>query len=239
MVEYRAVAELLRHERFIYALGAADRPTKNADRTWSEPDAWVGWYVRATLRELGFPTKALSADARRAVLAAFLEDELENDNGQIAYNELLAERFNTIDRRLELIVRRAFWLTVYIGIAGIVLLTALGLLHTYYHGPCHELAHEAIDWIKPWFTVIAAFFPALIAAIHGIRFQIEFRSAAIRAEATKRDLREVESQTKHALAAPSPGRKQSVALIRAANEAMSADLAGWSSVYRGKGPELG
>jgi len=38
-VEYRAVAELLRHERFIYALGAADRPGRAADRTWSEPDA--------------------------------------------------------------------------------------------------------------------------------------------------------------------------------------------------------
>ena len=88
--------------------------------------------------------------------------------------------------------------------------------------------------------MIAAFIPALIAAIHGIRFQIEFRSAAIRAEATRRELHEIERQAKLAFGTPpSPGRKQSVALVRAANEAMSADLAGWSSVYRGKGPELG
>jgi hypothetical protein len=239
MVEYRAVAELLRHERFIYALGAADRPTKNTDRTWSEPDAWVGWYVRATLRELGFPTGRLSGKSRGVVLDAFLKDELQGDDGQIAYNRSLAKRFNTIDHRLESIVRRAFWLTVYAGIVGIVLLTMLGLLEAYYHGPGHQMTHTVIHVIKPWFTVIAAFFPALIAAIHGVRFQIEFRSAAIRAEATMRDLLDVESQTILALRAPAPGRKQSVALVRAANEAMSADLAGWSSVYRGKGPELG
>ncbi len=241
MVEYRAVAELLRHERFIYALGAADRPGKTADRTWSEPDAWVGWYVRATLRELGFPGKVLSADARRAVLDLFLKDEIEGKYGQISYNESLAKRFHTIDRRLEKIVRRVFWFTVYAGIVGVVLLTLLGLIDAFYHGFGHEAAEVTIHHIKPWFTVIAAFIPAMIAAIHGIRFQIEFRSAAIRAEATMRELMEVDRQVNAALAAPapSPGRKQSVALVRTANEAMSADLAGWSSVYRGKGPELG
>lgn len=241
MVEYRAVAELLRHERFIYALGAADRPGKTADRTWSEPDAWVGWYVRATLRELGFPTKVLSADARRAVLGAFKTDEIEGGYGQIGYNKLLAERFHTIDRRLEKTVRRVFWLTVYAGVAGIGVLTVLGLVDAYTHGAVQHVAHETIHYIKPWFTVIAAFIPAMIAAIHGIRFQIEFRSTAIRAEATMRELIEVNRQLNAALAAPapSPGRKQSVALVRIANEAMSADLAGWSSVYRGKGPELG
>jgi hypothetical protein len=238
MVEYRAIAELLRHERFVYALGAADRPGKTADRTWSEPDAWVGWYVRATLRELGFPGKTLSVTARQAVLDAFAKDELEGKYGQIAYNESLAERFHTIDRRLEKTVRRVFWLTVYAGIVGIVLLTLLGLLDMMFHSP---YVHGFIHFIKPYFTVIAASIPALIAAIHGVRFQIEFRSAAIRAEATMRELIEVDKQVNAALAAPtpSPGRKQSVALVRAANEAMSADLAGWSSVYRGKGPELG
>jgi len=241
MVEYRAVAELLRHERFIYALGAADRPAKSADRTWSEPDAWVGWYVRATLRELGFPRKVLSADARRAVLDAFARDELEGEWGQIAYNKGLAERFHAIDQRLERIVRRTFRFTILAGVAGIVVLSVLGLIQAFYHGPGSAFVHDVIHFIKPYFTVIAAFIPALIAAIHGIRFQIEFRSAAIRAEATMRELAEVDRQTNIALGAPapSPGRKQSAALVRAANEAMSSDLAGWSSVYRGKGPELG
>ena len=55
VIEYRAIAELLRHARFVYMLGAADRLERTADRSWREPDAWVGWYVRAILRELGFP----------------------------------------------------------------------------------------------------------------------------------------------------------------------------------------
>ena len=213
-------------------------PPDTADRTSSEPDAWVGWYVRATLRELGFPTKVLCAQSRRAVLDIFLKDELQGNGGQIAYNAQLAERFNMIDHRLEFIVRWTFWLTVYIGIAGIVLLMTLGVLKAYYHGPGHELPHKFIHFIKPWFTAIAAFFPALIAAIHGIRFQIEFRSTAICAEVTRRDLLDVEHLTVLALAAPSLGRKELIALIRAANQAMSNDLRGWSSVYRAKGPEL-
>lgn len=240
MVEYRAVAELLRHERFIYALGAADRPGRTADRTWGEPDAWVGWYVRATLRELGFPRTALSAQSRRDVLATFLKDEIEGDNGQISYNRSSSERFQTIDRRLELIVRRAFWTTVTVASIGIVGLTILGIF-VWYDLPGHGAAKHFIHWIKPWFTVIAAFIPALIAAIHGIRFQIEFKGTAVRTAATKRELEEIRKEVVKALEPKphSPGRKQSVRLVRNANEAMSADLAGWSNFYRGKGPELG
>jgi|GEM_PF-2353800 len=239
MVEYRAVAELLRHERFIYALGAADRPDRVADREWSEPDAWVGWYVRATVRELGFPHKVLSAKSRRDVLETFLKDELQGDFGQISYNASLDDRFHTIDHRLEKIVRRGFWITVVAAGAGAILL-GLVLLWMLGNGALeHKISHW-IHEIKPWFTVIAAFVPALIAAIHGIRFQIEFRGTGRRAGATGEELQEVRDSVVATLARaqPAPGRRRSVRLVRAGNAAMSKDLGGWSSVYLYKGPEL-
>jgi len=239
MVEYRAVAELLRHERFIYALGAADRPDRAADRAWSEPDAWVGWYVRATVRELGFPRKVLSAAARRDVLDTFLRHELQGDYGQISYNASLDERFHTIDHRLEKIVRRGFWITVVAAGAGALLLS-LVLLWMSCSGPLDHRTSHWIHEVKPWFTVIAAFVPALIAAIHGIRFQIEFRGTGRRAGATGEELQKVCTDVVAALAKaqPAPGRRRSVRLVRTANAAMSNDLGGWSSVYLSKGPEL-
>ena len=244
MVEYRAVAELLRHERFIYALGAADRPGRAQDRTWSEPDAWVGWYVRATLRELGFPGKVLSAQERRKVMDAFAQHELylktgEYEDGQIPYNAALAQRFHTIDARLEDVVIKAFWFAFIVAVVGAVVLLGLGWM-VWNQLPGAAIANHVIHGMKPVLTVILAFVPALIAAIHGIRFQLEFKSAANRAGATKRELQEIFKDVTAALAAPapSPGRKQSIILVRSANEAMSSDLAGWSNVYRGKGPEL-
>jgi hypothetical protein len=237
-LEYRAVAELLRHERFIYALGAADRLGRAADRTWSEPDAWVGWYVRATLRELGFPGNVIGAPLRRNVITKFRDNELEGVEGQIGYNDSTATRFNTIDRRLDKFIHLAFQATVWAAALGIVAMLIFGVL-LWQIGPEDRLEHW-IHVVKPWLTVVAAFIPALIAAIHGIRFQIDFKGTALRTASTGRELLKVKDAMEAALAAPepSPGRKHALALVREANEAMSQDLAGWSSVYRGKGPEI-
>lgn len=237
-VEYRAVAELLRHERFIYALGAADRPGRAADRTWSEPDAWIGWYVRATLRELGFPRAEISAETRTQVLSAFLKHELRgHDDGQIAYNRVLAERYKTIDRRLEKIILLGFWITVATAALGALLLGAF--LTIIPPGPFRDWLHNHLHEIKPGLTIVAAFIPALIAALHGIRFQIDFRGTATRSESTTRELEKVAQQVEDALGqGTAPGRKQALSLVRDANQAMSADVAGWLNIYRGKGPEL-
>jgi hypothetical protein len=99
-------------------------------------------------------------------------------------------------------------------------------------------AHVALSVIKPWLTVVMAFMPTLIAIVLGIQFRLEFRDTADRANTTYRALVAISNALKQTDSAPR-GRKSSLYYVRAANEAMSADLAGWSSVYRGKGPELG
>jgi hypothetical protein len=234
MIEYRAVAELLRHQRFVYALGAADRLERTADRTWREPDAWVGWYVRATLRELGLPWTKLSSDLRAKIVASFRTEELVGKDAQISYNQSVAERFQTLDERLGKLVTWAFTLTLVIAAVGvgvfgwILLRQCLGFLD-------HESADHQIHVLKPYFTVFMAFVPALIAAVHGIRFQMEFDNTAKRSAATRRELLKIADSLAEPNAAP--GRKYCVSYVRLANEAMSSDLAGWSHVYRGKAPE--
>ena len=234
MVEYRAVAELLRHQRFVYALGSADRLERTGDRTWREPDAWVGWYVRATMRELGFPSTRVSGKHRSDVLASFREEELVGHEGQIGYNGSIADRFQTLDERLGKIVTRAFMITLLAAAVGVAVLGSI-LFLDYLTLIDHKKAEHEIHLLKPYFTIIMAFVPALIAAVHGIRFQMEFDNTAKRAAATRRELLKIAE----ALDAPgaTPGRKYCVSYVRLANEAMSSDLAGWSNVYRGKAPE--
>ena len=231
MVEYRALAELLRHQRFVYALGGADRLERTADRTWREPDAWVGWYVRATMRELGFPKAVSSADYRRRAMEMFQRDELD---GQRAYNNTLADRFSTIDERLSYLVQLLWRLTIYLALAGAA---ALLILHAveHYKWCGHEHVHDVLHVLKPLLTTLMAFIPAVIAAIHGIRFQMEFDNTARRAAVTERELSQLAD--KMGTLGVAPGRRYSLFYVRAANEAMSADLAGWSNVYRGKAPE--
>ena len=198
----------------------------------------VGWYVRATLHELlGMASARLSAEHRRSVLAAFREAELEGGDAQINYNRGLAARFETIDRRLNKLIQIAFWITLFAALLGFVLLVSLAPFK-WFHWPGHERAYHALHAIKPYFTVIMAFVPALIAAVHGVRFQMEFRSTAERTAATGRELTELAKRMADALSkSPLPGRKFCVSYVRSANDAMSADLAGWSNVYRGKAPE--
>jgi hypothetical protein len=226
MVEYRALAELLRQQRFIYALGGADRLERTADRTWREPDAWVGWYVRATMRQLGFPSVALTSDYRRRMMELFRHEEVE---GQQEYNKTVATRYTTIDQRLGTLVESAWISTIYLAGGGALLIAALFMLeHNHWAG---ELLHVA----KPLLTLLMAFIPACIAAIHGIRFQMEFRNTAERAARTEHELAQIAKDLE--TMGPAPGRRYSLFYVRAANDAMSSDLAGWSNVHWGKAPE--
>ena len=92
--------------------------------------------------------------------------------------------------------------------------------------------------LKPSLTILMAFTPAAIAAVHGVRFQMEFKSTAERAAATERSLRTLDAELQAYLArGTQPGRKRCVHFVREANEAMESDVAGWATVYKSKAAE--
>lgn len=233
MIEYRTVAELLRHQRFMYAFGGVDRLERNIDRNWREPDAWIGWYVRATLRELGFPSVALCDSYRRSSLEAFQKQELAE---QILYNRAVAERFGSIDECLSKIVEseRLMIGAAFSGAATLLILYLIKLNHW-----CgYEIAVLALEILKPGITVLMAFAPLLIATIQVLRFQMKFADVAERAAMTERDLVQLNERVTLSLAGDrTPNRQVCMAFVRTANDAMSDDLAGWSNVSRGKRAE--
>jgi len=194
----------------------------------------LSWYVRATIRELGFPAARLSPEYRRKALDSFQTEELQ---AQIDYNERELNRSKAIDKSLGKFVEGGWWWAVAIALGGALLVFALYLIELS-HG---SYAHTAESWllVKPGLTIILAFLPALIAAVHGVRFQMEFANATKRAETTLRELRTLNDERVKPLLAEDapPGRRKAYGLVRDANEAMVADLTGWSTVYKHKAAE--
>ena len=235
MVEYRVLAELLRHQRFVYAFGGAARAERTGDRWWRGPDAWLGWYVQATIRELGFPTTTVSAPYRRTALEAFRSEEVAK---QLQYNDLDRSRNKTIDDALGRFIERAWATAVRVALAGAAIVLLLWLVKMCL--PPESMAELLLDHVvKPVLTIVMAFLPALIAAVHGIRFQMEFGSASKRADATFKELTAIDGKLDKLLKpGVEPGRKASEAVVRGANDAMVADLSGWSTVYKHKAAEL-
>ncbi len=235
MVEYRVLAELLRHQRFVYAFGSAGRLARSGDRMWRDADAWIGWYVRATLRELGFPRTRLCINYRREALTAFHKQEVED---QVAYNKREAERFALIDERLAWNIRRAWrgvaW-TAFAGAGVIFILWPIEIANSYGHAQ----AETALHIIKPLLTIALAFVPAAIAAVHGVRSQMEFENSAKRFKDTYRQLRAIRLQVSCFLRPKERvlGRQACLSFVGAANNAMAADVAGWSTVFKTKAAE--
>ncbi len=83
-----------------------------------------------------------------------------------------------------------------------------------------------------------AFIPAAIAAVHGVRFQMEFKSTAERAEATETALKAISTELTAILnCGQGIGRNACVYFVRKANQAMGDDVSVWASVYKGKAAE--
>lgn len=72
-VDYRLLAESLRHLRFLATFGefaAAGKPNDTGS-------AWWGWYIRATARELGLPQGRLGPEFQRSLLCGIAKYECE------------------------------------------------------------------------------------------------------------------------------------------------------------------
>ena len=90
-LEYRAVAELIRHLRFLAHVGEYGS-IHQLTATQSAPrGAWMRWYALATIRELGLPGAEISREHQWALLQAVRAKELE---AQIDYHERNAEKMD-------------------------------------------------------------------------------------------------------------------------------------------------
>jgi len=182
-LDYRALAETLRHVRFLACAGMfGGRPTAAEERS-----AWWLWYLRATMREIGPPDGQLDAAAIHAILWGTRTEELQP---QREYHKGVISSFERIEHIIHWMELGIVTLTVLV-LASFVVVVGWCWFDQARTTGNYALAFRdgengPMAWIyqlKPWVSIIAAGLPAVGAALGGIKFTGEFRRAALRSTA--------------------------------------------------------
>jgi len=218
---YRALAEMLRHGRFLAYVGEFGRTQTNAPGDRDIP--WMLWYVRATMREIGLPAALLGGPYRQALLAATFNEEIDGPHGQLAYNRHNIERAHEVDHFLHRLgigcfVLTSMILTIFLALFGldrIVATTSIkGLLFA----------------AKPFLTFLGAGLPALGAAVAGIRVHGGFEESANRSARTLDQLAGLSDD--YARTAKGDASLDDTAeLLIATARILSEDIAAWQDLY--------
>ena len=210
-LDYRHLAERLRNLRVSALFG--DAALRGGTNLAGEAPGWVLWYARATGRELGLPNVVADESFRATLRSIFVSSQLDE---QIAYHDTNLQRLERLDHRLHVAGSLLFWLT---GAAALMFLFALVLGWLQDEHLKHGFA-VAVTWIT-------AVFPALGAAIFGIRVQGDFTNVAERSERTAAALRQIRDMlTAGDLRWESlKGQTDRAAMV------MLADLADWRIIF--------
>ena len=173
---------------------------------------WVTWYARATARELELPQGKLDG----AYLGKVREAALALIDDQISYHHRNAHVMEHANHRLH----RAGDL-LFIG----TILFCLGYLAAKVFAP--ELTKTEGFGLTQIVTMATAFFPALAAALYGIRMQGDFAATAERSAFIERRLAKLRSS----LAADKLSYNRLVDRLRRLSEIMLSDIHQWQQQY--------
>jgi len=226
-LEYRALAESLRHGRYLAYVSEFGRIHDSTPPSQREP-SWVLFYIRATMREVGVPGAKLDATYQWQILNATLRDEIEK---QVDYHKSNSEAAHRIDHRLHRLGNYCFFVTI--AMLGVFLLGYLADVvfdRATSHGPVAAWLDHALHAFKPWMILAAAGLPALGAAVSGIRVTGDFEGSE---RHSHRMLHELAALTEDYMAATSrdAGLNATSELLIATARSMSEDLAAWQELY--------
>jgi hypothetical protein len=215
-LDYRALAEGLRCGRFLAFVSEFGRIQPNRNSGGESP-SWVVWYLRATMREIGLPAATLDATYQWRLLDATLKHDIME---QLAYHASNREVSKRIDNFLH-----------YLGIACfLTTLIALSIFFVSFLlsgiGQLDALRNDMLSFIP----FLSAGFPALGAAIAGIRALGEFEASkersvhmlsllsGLRDEYTSAKNREMDLN-------------ETAEMLVSTARVMSEDLAAWQALY--------
>jgi hypothetical protein len=220
-LNYRALAEMLRHGRFLAYVGEFGRTQTNAPSDRDAP--WMLWYMRATMREIGLPAALLDGRYRQALLTATYNEEIDGPHGQLAYNRHNIKRAQEVDLFLHRIgigcfVLTSLILTIFLALFALDRMVATTSIET--------LVFAA----KPFLTFLGAGLPALGAAVAGIRAHGGFEESAKRSARTLDQLAGLSDD--YARNAKGDASLEDTAeLLIATARILSEDIAAWQDLY--------
>lgn len=212
-LDHRHLAERLRVLSLGAKLGDLDLRAEVAAQR-----GWVGWYARATARQVGLPTVRVD-QAYLAHVRVALECLLAD---QIAYLTADAERMHRLEHRLHKLGEALFAITVAVCVA--LLIFKLGIV----------FGAAALDRIANPVglaaTIVSAALPAVGAAIYAIRMQGDFAGTSDR----NANLAEQLAVLKTVVAADALDFDTLTRRIRRAADLLTQDLAAWLRTYHAR-----
>ncbi|MEO8460337.1 MAG: hypothetical protein ABI451_07400 [Dokdonella sp.] len=221
-LEYRAVAEQLRQARMGIWCGQSLEPS-DADGDSSHAGAsWASWYVRACVRQLPMINAVATPTFVRTAIATINELEVQP---QLDFNERTSKNQARVHERLESTESILLWLLI----AGCVVFLAL------YVPQMWHLTEAQSEHLRDAMTFIGALFPALGAALLGVRSQGDFSAYAERTADTAAQLKPVMQRAARLAGADSnPGFQDLLEVSDQTTDALANDVFAWRMVYRRK-----
>ncbi len=237
-LDYRHLAELLRHLRTLSLTGggARDATALPLGFDFHAGPSWVTWYYRATVRELSLPDLAMTGDMPARLGRVVLRTDIAP---QIAYHDKAHRRARRLYLSLEATGAVLFGLTLLAALAFAVQEYALGgnEMGAIWTALVAETPGSA-GRLLPRETIafLGATFPAFAAAARAIRAHAEYREGADRSDAMARQLRAIERRLARAI------ERQDFAAVTLttglAAQIMVDEVSVWRFVYRTKTLEL-
>jgi hypothetical protein len=213
-LEYRRLAESLRHIRILAPLGAegpVDRPGDNIGR-----QDWVKWYAWSVRRCIPLPDRAVDnaylAAIRDAARAAEIAEQAE-------YHAANATRMSALAAAIHHTGEILFAVTggmcaLFVALYGLDLLPAVDDPHR--------------DLVLGLFTFLTALLPTVGGALGAIYAQGDFRTVAEQSERTAKRLQSIDK----VLADEPLDFARLTNRIQATSDIMMVDLEEWHSVFR-------
>ena len=222
-LDYRAVAESLRHGRFLAFVSEFGRIRQGV----GVPQPWTIWYVRATMREIGLPHATLDEAYQRLLLQATRDEEVKK---QIAYHHDNSHAMEKIDHFLHKAGNLCFLITLWMLIAYLMIYATYLVLSSLGIGLIANFLDGLLSLAKSGMIVLAAGLPALGAALAGIRVQGDFDGTHERSSRMVGELSALE-QDYDAAIARQPGLDATADMLIETARVMSEDLAAWQDLY--------
>lgn len=186
-VDYRHLAEQIRHLAFLWPLGGAAgfarmplRPSVDDPRV-----AWTGWYYRAVVRQLGFAVDRVDAAHLEACRATLRDREIPD---QRRYHDDGAAAFRHLHHVVHLRTEWLFFAALVVSVAH--LLGGAELVAGWFGAEATRA--DRAELLGAWLTVVSVFLPARAAALHGWAGHADFHAAALRSAAIEMHLEEQE-----------------------------------------------
>jgi hypothetical protein len=215
-LDYRRLAESLRHFRILAPLGAEgpiDRPSRRGE---AEGFDWVNWYAWSLRRQLPLPDRVVDKAYLAAVRDTVRSAEIA---GQASYHAANARRIAKLDHRIHHTGQALFGTTAALCVIFLIVWGIDYVADTkYLHRP----------WILGSFTFLTALLPTVGAALGAIYAQGDFKTVSEQSKRTAKRLAAVDK----ILAEEPLEFARLTDRVQKTSDIMMADLEEWQTVFR-------